>query len=54
MLAAWLRREEIKEAEQKGRDDATNEMLEADRQRRPDETLAEAVERLRREKEQTR
>ena len=54
MLAAWLRREEVKKAEEKGREEASSEFLEADRQRRPDETLTQAVERIRQEKEQKR
>ena len=41
-----------KEGRVEGRREAENEFMEADAQRQPDETLQQAVERLRREKEQ--
>ena len=53
VLAAWLKESLIKRAEKRGREAAARECLEADGQRRGDETLAQAVERIRREKQTT-
>ena len=50
VLAAWLKESLIKRAEKRGREAAARECLEADGQRRGDETLAQAVERIRKEK----
>ena len=54
MLAAWLRKEEIKQAREQGyaegRAEYLNLALEAERQRREGETLEQAIARLEPEK----
>lgn len=53
MLADWLR--ERREIKRKGTEERIrNEYEEADKKRLPNETLAEAVERLRKEKAKSR
>ena len=52
VLAAWLKESLTKRAEKRGREQASNEYLEADSQRQEGETLAQAVERIRREKQE--
>ena len=54
MLAAWFRKEQIREAEKRGRDETLALVLEADRQRREGETLAQAIARLQAERENLR
>lgn len=51
VMTRIFKRREKEEGRKEGRREAENELIEADAQREPGETLQQAVERLRREKE---
>ena len=53
VMSRIFKRREREEGRVEGRREAENEFIEADAQRKPGETLQQAVERLRREKEQS-
>ena len=50
VMARIFKRKEKEEGREEGRREAENEFIEADAQRKPNETLQQAVERLRRER----
>ena len=52
VMTRIFKRKEKEEGREEGRRETENEFTEADSQRKPGETLQQAVERLRREKEE--